>query len=406
MTRGKSGLFPGWYVVGGAFGVTFVGFGTAYTFSAFLPALEAAFHASRGSLSIVFGLAGFLYFALGSISGPLADRFGARPLALVGMTLLSIGFLLASVARTLTELLLAYGLGVGLGVGLSYVPAVAAVQRWFVERRATASGLAVAGIGAGTLVLPPLAAGFVDWFGWRQAYLVIGIGSGLFGLAAALLLHSDPARRGYRPYGEVAGAPVRTPSVGLKQAVRSRLFIRLYLGCLASAFAVFVPFVHLAPSALDQGIEADAAASLIALIGIGSMVGRFFLGGVADRVGRLRFLSITYLGMAGSMGLWLAGSGFLVLALFAVIFGLFYGAWVAVLPSVVMDGFGGAHVSSIIGVLYSSVAFGTLAGPAIAGYGFDVSGSYAIPIALGLAANLLAMIITITTAPTSLAELA
>ena len=71
-------IFYGWFVVSAAFAVTFVGFGCAYTFSAFVESLQRDFGASRGSVSLVFSLAGFLYFGLGIVSGPLADRFGSR----------------------------------------------------------------------------------------------------------------------------------------------------------------------------------------------------------------------------------------------------------------------------------------------------------------------------------------
>jgi predicted MFS family arabinose efflux permease len=146
------GVFRGWLVVAGAFAVMFLGFGSAYSFSAFVAALENEFGASRGSVSLVFSLAGFLYFGLGIVSGPLADRWGSRRLAVIGMVLTGVGLAIASTARSLTGIYLAYGLGVGLGVGASYVPAVGAVQRWFSRRRGFASGLAVSGIGVGTLV--------------------------------------------------------------------------------------------------------------------------------------------------------------------------------------------------------------------------------------------------------------
>ena len=86
-----AGLFRGWLVVAGAFAVTFVGFGCAYTFSAFLESLQKDFGASRGSVSLVFSLAGFLYFGLGVVSGPLADRWGSRRLAVAGMVLVGLG---------------------------------------------------------------------------------------------------------------------------------------------------------------------------------------------------------------------------------------------------------------------------------------------------------------------------
>src|SRR5580698_9552764 len=152
-----SRVFYGWFVVAAAFAVTLVGFGCAYTFSAFVDSLQKDFAASRGSVSLVFSLAGFLYFGLGIVSGPLADRWGARRLAVVGMIVTGLGLAAASFARSLTEVYLAYGLGVGLGVGISYVPVLGVVPRWFVRRRGFASGLASSGIGVGTLIMPPLA---------------------------------------------------------------------------------------------------------------------------------------------------------------------------------------------------------------------------------------------------------
>src|SRR6202171_3413719 len=150
-------IFYGWFVVSAAFAVTFVGFGCAYTFSAFVEPLQRDFGAARGSVSLVFLLAGFLYFGLGVVSGPLADRFGSRPLAVVGMLLTGLGLAAASAARNLIEVYAAYGLGVGLGLGCAYVPAIGAVQRWFVRQRGFASGLAVSGIGVGPLAMPPRA---------------------------------------------------------------------------------------------------------------------------------------------------------------------------------------------------------------------------------------------------------
>src|SRR6201995_3348910 len=110
-------LFRGWRVVAAAFAVTFIGFGSAYTFSAFVESLQHDFGASRGSVSLVFSLAGFLYFGLGIVSGPLADRWGSRRLAVAGMIMIGMGLAAASMARSLTEVYAAYGLGVGLGVG-------------------------------------------------------------------------------------------------------------------------------------------------------------------------------------------------------------------------------------------------------------------------------------------------
>jgi MFS family permease len=389
----RAPLFHGWRVVAAAFAVTLVGFGSAYTFSAFVGPLQREFAASRGSVSLVFSLAGFLYFGLGVISGPLADRWGSRPLAITGMVLIGAGLAIAGTARNLTTVYLAYGLGVGLGIGCSYVPAVGAVQRWFLRRRGFASGIAVSGIGVGTLVMPPLAALLIENLGWRHAYFVLGGGAMVVGVAMAMLLENDPRDRGLGPDGDaVPRDATRSQPQGMTvgEAVRSPRFMALYAACLIASFGLFVPFVHLVPYALDHGLSAQAAALLLGMIGIGSTAGRFLLGGVADRIGRQTSLLAMFLGMALVLPVWAFSSALWALALFAFSFGVFYGGFVALMPAIVMDAFGGRHVSSIIGVLYTSVAFGTLIGPSAAGFAFDLNHSYTLPILASVGANLIA----------------
>src|SRR5258707_4799611 len=394
------GIFRGWFVVAAAFTVTFVGFGCAYTFSAFVESLQRDFGASRGSVSLVFSLAGFLYFGLGVISGPLADRFGPRRLAVAGMLLTGLGLAAASAARSLPEVYAAYGLGVGLGVGCAYVPAIGAVQRWFVRRRGFASGLAVSGIGIGTLVMPPLASLLIAMLGWRGAYLALGALAAAIGGGLALLIENDPRDRGLGPDGDPprpGTQPARPEGASVGAAIRSPRFISLYSACLICSFGVFVPFVHLVPYAQDHGAAPAAAVLLLGVIGVGSTAGRFFLGGLADRMDRQLSLLLMFAGLAFALAIWAISPDFWSLAAFAFVYGVFYGGWVAILPAVVMDYFGGRNVSGIIGILYTSVAFGTLIGPSAAGFAFDLSHSYTLPILAGAVANIVAAVIVATT---------
>jgi MFS family permease len=397
-------IFYGWFVVLAAFAVTFVGFGCAYTFSAFVESLQRDFGASRGSVSLVFSLAGFLYFGLGIVSGPLADRLGSRGLAVAGMILTGLGLAAASRARSLAEVYAAYGIGVGLGVGCAYVPAIGAVQRWFVRRRGFASGLAVSGIGVGTLVMPPLASLLIGSLGWRGAYLALGALAAVVGGGLALLIENDPRDRGLGPDGDPPPSdapPARPQGNSVRDAIRSWRFISLYAACLICSFGVFVPFVHLVPYAGDHGVAPASAVLLLGVIGVGSTAGRFFLGGLADRMGRQRSLFLMFTGMAVALAVWVIATDLWSLAAFALVYGVFYGGWVAVLPAVVMDYFGGRNVSGIIGILYTSVAFGTLIGPSAAGFAFDLGHSYTVPILASAGANIVAAIVIASTSRTA-----
>jgi len=180
---------------------------------------------------------------------------------------------------------------------------------------------------------------------------------------------------------------------GVREAIRSRRFMALYAACLCCSFGLFVPFVHLIPFAVDNGVAQSSAVLLIGAVGVGSTAGRFVLGGLADRLGREPALLLMFAGMALCLLFWIAATAFWGMTLFALVYGVVYGGFVAVLPALAMDYFGGRNVSGILGVLYTSIAFGTLIGPSAAGYAFDLSHSYTLPILVGAGGNLVAALI-------------
>jgi MFS family permease len=107
-------------------------------------------------------------------------------------------------------------------------------------------------------------------------------------------------------------------------------------------------------------------------------------------MGRQRAVLATFVGMAAALGLWAVSTSLWSLAAFALAYGTVYGGWVALLPALVADYFGGRNVGGIIGFLYTSVAFGNLIGPTAAGYMFDISHSYTPPIVVSACASAIA----------------
>ncbi|HEV3009876.1 MAG TPA: MFS transporter [Burkholderiales bacterium] len=299
---GNSGY--GWVVVAAAFTLMFVGFSAAYSFAAFFTAFEAEFGASRGDIALVFSVAAFLWFLSGAPAGVLADRYGVRRVAVIGVACLALALWLASRAQSLGVLYATYSIGLGLGVGLTYVPSIGAVQPWFAANRAFASGLAVAGIGAGNIAGPLLAAWWIELFGWRGAYgalalFVLGLG----GIAAFAIRETEHRATGIRE-----GIP-------LAAAVRTAPFWLLFASLVLSCIGLFVPMVHLGPYAVDAGYTQAQGVALVSLIGLGSLLGRFTIGGPADRLGRMPSLSAMYAGLGAMFILWWAASAYWVLAL-------------------------------------------------------------------------------------------
>lgn len=367
----------GWVVVWAAFTALAVIFGVSYSFAAFFDSFAAEFRASRAEVSLVFGLSGLLYFVLGAFAGMLADRWGPRRVTTAGMLCIVAALVAGSAATSMTQLTAAYGLGLGVGIALVYTPAIGCVQPWFTRRRGLAAGLASAGIGAGTLVVPLLAATAIAQWQWRGAMLALAVGAALAGVTATLLLRRAPAAA-RRADGTVPGTP-------LAAALRSRSFLWLYAMCALGAPSMFIPFAHLSAAARDLGVADARAVGLVGLIGIGSLTGRFAIGALADRVGRPMTLVLVQASLGLSMLLWWAAGGYPALAVFALWMGLSYGGIVSLMPAMCMDLFGARAVSSIIGTLYTGAALGNLAGPWLAGRVFDASGSYAA-VVLGCAA--------------------
>lgn len=358
-----------WVVVWATFVCLALIFGVSYSFAAFFESFATEFAAQRADVSWIFGLSGFVYFVLGAGGGMLADRFGPRIVCSVGMGLIASGLLATSWATSLLAVYVSYGLLVGLGIALVYTPSIASVQPWFTTRRGLAGGIASSGVGAGTLLVPVLVAMAIGPMPWREAMQVLALSVLVLGLLAAALLRRAPAAPSQGAGGSASG-------LTLRETLRSPTFRWLYLATVLASPVMFIPFAHVSASARDLGLGEAFAVGLVGLIGVGSLVGRFAIGLMADRLGRAQTLVLLQLSMGASYVLWGAAGGPFLLVIFALWFGLSYGSIVSLLPAICMDYFGGKSVASVVGTLYSGAALGNLLGPVLAGAVFDWSGHY------------------------------
>ncbi len=359
----------GWIMVVATMVATFVVFGVAYSFGTFFSAMAEEFGAGKGATALMFGLTIFFLFSLSVLTGRWADRVGPRPVVLSGTVALGVGLLATSVVHRLWLGYITYGFGIGVAVACCYVPMVAQVGAWFDRKRATALGIAVSGIGLGTLIVPPLATRLIDDHGWRTTYRVFALVGTVALAAVAAVCRRAPVSASAQP-------------LSLGALFRNDTFRRLYGSGLLMGLALFVPFVFLVPYAKDRGIGAGTAAWLVSALGVGSVAGRLVLGSVAGRMGVIRLYQVSFSVMAGSYLLWLiSGPDLALMVVFAVVLGVSYGGYVALSPAVCAQLFGLSGLGAVIGALYTSSGIGGLAGPFVAGRIIDFTDSYPAAIA-------------------------
>lgn len=350
-----------WVVVGAAFVAMFTVFGVAYSFGEFFGPMADEFGTDRSETALFFSITTFAYFAIGIASGRIADRIGPRRVVVFGGAAMVGGLLLTAEVQSIQVGYVTYGLGVGLGVACCYVPMVAAVGGWFEQRRTIALGIAVAGIGTGTLAVVPLVDWLIDDHGWRYAYRVLAVGAAVMLALAAIGAHRPPGS-------------TETP-MPVRDAIRGRVDFRLLYGSTVFfTIALFMPFVFMADY-IDTTGATGSAAVLVGLIGMASIVGRLGFGALAGRFGLLLLYRLSFIGLATSFLLWMvADTSYVMLIVFASVLGVSYGGFISLSPAMVAELFGTVGMGGLLGALYTAAGVGGLVGPPLLGAVIDASG--------------------------------
>jgi MFS family permease len=381
-----------WAVAGATFVLMFLAYGNVYSFGVFFPVLAEAFNADRGETAFVFSVVGGLYSTMGIISGPAADRFGTRPVCLFAMLAMGTGLIYASYAEALWQVYLGFGLGLAFGMGFSFAPANAGLQRWFTKRRGLASGFASTGVGVSILALPPLMALLIDWYDWRLAMRTTGIMALVLGTLAALMM-GDPSRT----IDTAVTGRIERSRFDLGTALTSRGFVMCFLSSVFCCVGFFIPFVHIVPYAIDRGFGEGAGVYLLAVIGAASLIGRLLLTAASDRLGRRNSFAAMYFVMGASFLLWYMdgqiGGDIAVLTIFAALYGLGSGGYVAMIAPLLAEYFGTEKIGSVLGCFMPSVALGGFFGPWLAGHAFDLWGNYDLPILVSAVCGLVAVVL-------------
>jgi MFS family permease len=397
----QQGFFYGWVVVGCAFTILCVAYGIQFSFGVFMPFISADTGWDRGSLSLPYSLYVFVYSALGVVSGRLTDRLGPRIVLIAGGCLLGSGLMLVSQVRALWHLYVVLGLVAAAGMSAAYVPCNATVVRWFTRQRGAALSITSSGASFGMFVFPPLATALIAAYGWRGAYLILGLVGLLAIISCASFIVRDPEKMGLHPDGQ---PPLELPkhavldisqSEGwtLAEAKRTTAFWLLNVVFALTWLVVFMPMVHIVPFAVDLGISHFRAAMTISVIGFAGFAGRLGIGTISDRFGRVSTLGMCLLLQALAFVGFTASSGMGLLYGGAALFGFSYGGVTALFPALIGDFFGRTEVGAIVGFIFAVAGSPAAFGPLIAGCLYNATKSYSAAFELSATLNLAALLL-------------
>ncbi|KAJ3375782.1 hypothetical protein GGF31_002986 [Allomyces arbusculus] len=350
-------------VVVASFLLNFSILGIQYSFGIYqkyLPNAEFKGRVTAAEVSLVGSVSFGVANLLGVYSGRLADVYGYRLMVLVGTVIMVVGLLLSAFSTELWHLMVTQGLLLGLGCSVAYFPGVAVNAQWWDKHRSLATGIAVAGAGAGGLAFANGTEVLLDTVGLKWTLLITALVTLVLQFVAMGLLKTRIPTRS-RPLREALRNVIDW------QLLKTRGFPPLIIGVFLNPFAYMIPFYFIPSYCQAQGLADTSGALLLSVINITSVVGRIVVGFLADRWGNVNcYLASTMFVAVSCLGIWLWAATMPGLVAFAAVFGFCAGGLISLMFSVTAQLFGTEGLATSIGLIYTTESVGHLVGPPLA----------------------------------------
>ena len=375
---------PWLVVVCGAVIVTLT-MGARQSFGLFLRPIAMDIDIGREVFGLAIAIQHLLFGLAQPFVGAFADRYGAGRVVALGTALYVAGLCLAAATSDPLGLHLSLGVLVGLALaGTTFVVVLGAVGRIVPpERRTLAFGITTAGGSLGQFLVVPGAQALLTEFGWRSALLVLA------GVVALTALFSV-AVAGKPPETRDAG-PAQSLSDAIAEAARHRGYWLLNAGFFVCGFQLAFVGTHLPAFLTDSGLAASIGAMSLALIGLFNIFGSYLFGAWGDRWRKKYLLSGIYFARALLIAVFLTLPLTNMTALaFAAGMGFLWLGTVPLTSGLLGQIFGVRYLSTLYGVVFMSHQIGSFFGAWVAGYAYDLTGSYDVAWIASIALGVLA----------------
>ncbi len=386
----KIKIFYGYWILLVAFLCLLIPTGCGYfVFSLFIRPLQADMGWNRAGIMVAFSILLLVTGGTSPFAGRIVDHYGPKRVICTGVPIMCLGLILLSTTTSLWQFYLGYAI-VGIGTAASsQVAASTMVSNWFNKKRGIAIGIMSMGIGAAGFIFAPLVGSYlIPSFGWRTSYLILAIIACVSLIPATLLIvKTKPSDIGLFPDGinptipkkTNEGSSVSSQGLSLKAAFITMAFWLIAISYLTGGFSSVGVVQSQVPHFEDIGFSTATAVGALSLLGIASALGKFIFGWLCDKM-KAKYVS--------AIGLVLQATGILILLnmssatsqtllwFYALLFGFSLGSWLPTMSMLTSTSFGMRSYGTIFGLLSFFQCIGIASGPFIAGYIFDITGSY------------------------------
>ena len=385
--KARGGFYGWWMVAISGFIMVITAVPVFQASAVWAVALESQFGWTRTQLGLALSFTRVEGSLTGPIAGYLVDRMGTRFMVFTGLLVLTVGFFLFSQVQNLWMFYLAYFvMSVGQGQA-GWLTVMTLLNHWFVRHRGLAMGLAMVGMGIGTLVLVPVIAWLIDpdadRLGWRRTLEILAVVSLVSAIVLPKVVRNKPEDVGQHPDGvpSVVAASVNEnsgPEVELTigQALRTQAFWCISFGHGLGSMVVLAIMSHLGLLLRDMGYGVQTAGWVIMVQTAVAIVFQFFGGWIGDRIPKnvalFIFTAIQGLGVV----LLTLGPEMINFYAFAVLFGIGFGGRTPLTTAIRGDYFGRASFGKILGISTVPMNVLLLIAAPMAGFMRDELGDY------------------------------
>jgi MFS family permease len=377
-----------WLVVGMAVTLQVTTNAVSQAFAILMVVIQQEFGWALTWITLAYFFRSIMGAVLSPLAGWLGDRYGARKVLIFAAATYVVGLVLLGTMDQIWQLYLYYSLILGISQAMFRVNIPTTVAAWFKTRLGVATGIQQSAGGMGTSIVAPALAFLLTRTDWNTAMWIIAAVGGVIVFALVTLFHSDPESRRMKPFGADEGdsAPPPRPMNSTITKLRSQIFLQKarntaafwnliaihYLGCVGHSI-VFVGVIFYATT---RGISLEAAAFIITIYSLASVVSRFMTPVLADQFGAKGVMALAYFVQGISVFLLLWTTELWHFYGFAVLFGLGMGGEMSAFLVINRQYYGMGPVRAVFGFQSMGAGFGMALGGLIAGFVYDVFGSY------------------------------